>query len=182
MSPRVLLVALLVVSTAAFVVGVSIERSNGDTHDETAATAEFSEAAESGEERAGEAGEGGASEGEEAHAESTPGETEEDEAEETPLGVDLEATPFVVLAAAFSIALAIAVWLRPAWGPLLAAVAIAMIVFAALDAREVIHQLDEDNTGLALLAGIVAALHLAAAGVALRMGRSLPAPAGDAPA
>lgn len=180
MSPRIFLVALLVASTAAFVVGVSVERSDGDTHGETAATAESREAAESGEEHAGEAGEGGATEEEEAHAESTPGETDEGEGEETLLGVDLDATPFVALAAAFSIALAFAVWLRPAWGLLLATVAIAMIVFAALDAREVLHQLDEENTGLAVLAGMVAALHLAAAGVALLMGRPLPAPGGEA--
>jgi uncharacterized membrane protein len=88
------------------------------------------------------------------------------------LGVDLEATPFVVLAAAFSLGLALAVWLRPEWRLLLALVAAAMVVFAALDVREVVHQLDEDNGGLAMLAGVVAALHLAAALVALSMGRS----------
>jgi hypothetical protein len=47
-----------------------------------------------------------------------------------------------------------------------------MVVFAVLDLREVVHQLDEDNGGLAVLAGVVAALHLAAAAVALWMGRS----------
>ena len=51
-----------------------------------------------------------------------------------------------------------------------------MVVFAALDVREVIHQLDEDNGGLALLAGVVAGLHLAAAAVALGMWRT---PAGS---
>jgi phage I-like protein len=35
--------------------------------------------------------------------------------------------------------------------------------FAVLDAAEVAHQLDEDHTGLALLAGLIAALHAAAA-------------------
>lgn len=53
-----------------------------------------------------------------------------------------------------------------------------MAVFAALDVREVIHQLDEDNGGLALLAGAVAGLHLAAAAVAMLIRR---APAGPPP-
>jgi hypothetical protein len=41
-----------------------------------------------------------------------------------------------------------------------------MALFAALDVREVFHQLDEDKTGLATLAVLVAAVHLAAAGLA----------------
>ena len=36
----------------------------------------------------------------------------------------------------------------------------------AVDANEVFHQLDDDETGIALLAGLVAMLHLAAAGLA----------------
>ena len=76
--------------------------------------------------------------------------------------------------------LALGVWLRPAWGLLLAVVFVVMVGFAALDVREVFHQLDEDDRGLALLAGVVAALHLAAAGVALLMGRAASSPAGDA--
>jgi hypothetical protein len=47
-----------------------------------------------------------------------------------------------------------------------------MVVFAALDVREVVHQLDESKGGLALLAGVVAVCHLAAAAVAALMGRS----------
>ena len=46
-----------------------------------------------------------------------------------------------------------------------------MVAFAVLDVREVVHQLDEDNGGLALLAGVVAALHLGAAAVALALAR-----------
>ena len=68
--------------------------------------------------------------------------------------------------------LALAVWLRPEWRLLIGLVVAAMVVFAVLDLREVVHQLDEDNGGLAVLAGVVAALHLAAAAVALWMGRS----------
>jgi hypothetical protein len=54
------------------------------------------------------------------------------------------------------------------------------VAFAALDVREVFHQADEDDGGLALLAGVVAALHLAAAALALRMRRATSAPAGGA--
>jgi hypothetical protein len=57
-----------------------------------------------------------------------------------------------------------------------------MVAFAALDVREVFHQIDEDDGGLALLAGVVAALHLVAAGVALLMRRLSSSTAGDAAA
>ena len=53
--------------------------------------------------------------------------------------------------------------------PLLAFVAVVMFAFAALDVREVVHQAGIDETGLAVLAGVVAALHLAAAAVAVVM-------------
>jgi hypothetical protein len=86
----------------------------------------------------------------------------------------------VALAAAFSIVLAIAVWVRPRWALLLVAVAFAMVVFSALDVREVVHQLDESNGGLAVLAGLVAVCHLAAAAVAGLMGRSASLAAGGA--
>jgi hypothetical protein len=157
---RTLLVALLVVSTAAFVVGVSIERSSAETHTEPAPSAE-----------SGEAGEGGAE-----HAEAVP---EADEREsESFFGLDYEATPFVALAAAVSLALAAAVWLRPRWALLLAAVAVAMVLFAGLDVREVVHQLDESNGALAVLAGVVAVCHLAAGALAALLGRFVSAAGG----
>jgi hypothetical protein len=46
---------------------------------------------------------------------------------------------------------------------------VAMLAFAALDVREVFHQGDINESGLAVLAGAVAALHLAAAAVAAAM-------------
>lgn len=166
MQPRLLLVLLLVASTALFVVGVSIEKSSGETRDEPSAAA----AEQGGGEESGEAGESQA----EASA------AEESEEDETLLGIDLEATPLVALAAAASLALALAVWLRPGWALLLAGVVVVMVAFAALDVREVFQKLDEDEGGLALLAGVVAALHLAAAGVALLMRRASSSPAGEA--
>jgi hypothetical protein len=65
-----------------------------------------------------------------------------------------------------SLALAAAAFARPRAVTLLALVGVAMLAFAALDVREVVHQLDEHARGLALLAGTVAALHLAAAAAA----------------
>ena len=40
------------------------------------------------------------------------------------------------------------------------------LVFAAGDGRELVHQLDESNTGLAAVAAILLVLHLAVAGIA----------------
>jgi hypothetical protein len=190
MQPRLLLVLLLVAATALLVVGVSVEKSSGDTHEESGAAAteqasgdehaeESGEGAESGEEgESGEASEAGEAGG--GHAESAAGQASEED--ETLLGTDLEATGFVALAAVVSLALALALWLRPGWAQLLAVVVVVMVAFAALDVREVFHQIDEDDGGLALLAGVVAALHLVAAGVALLMRRLSSSPAGDAAA
>jgi Flp pilus assembly protein TadB len=92
-------------------------------------------------------------------------------AELKPLGIDIESAPFIALAAAASLLLALGAWLRPRWVLLLVGIALAMLVFAALDVREVFHQSDESRTGLAVLAGFVALLHLGAAAVAGSMGR-----------
>jgi NO-binding membrane sensor protein with MHYT domain len=55
------------------------------------------------------------------------------------------------------------VWTRPQSLLVLGVVGAAMVLFAALDVREVFHQVDESRAGLAVLAGAVAALHLGAA-------------------
>ena len=68
---------------------------------------------------------------------------------------------------------------------MLGVVAAAMLVFAALDVREVFHQVDESRTGLAVLAGVVAALHLGAAtaiGLLARGDGRLTGPGGTMPA
>ena len=105
MSPlRWTLVALLVASTALFAVGVIAERSSKDTHTEPAAAHAEEPGGESGE-PAGAHGEGGGSEattsGETGHVEPA---TEHDERERL-LGVDVESTPLVVLAALAGLAL-----------------------------------------------------------------------------
>lgn len=159
MAARHMLAIVIVAATAAFVTGVSIERSNGDTHQEETATPTD------------------AGESEEAHAEESverAASAEEESEDERVLGVDLEATPFVVLAAIGSLTFAAAAWLRPEVRRLLLVTALAMLAFAVLDLREVVHQVDESDTGLAVLAGVVAFLHLVAAAVAAGMSRRAP--------
>jgi hypothetical protein len=150
MKNRALLVGLIVLATIGFVVGVSIEKSN--EHHEPATATSVSEAghAESG--------------GEGRHSETGVGHSEF-----KPLGINLESTPLIVLAALGSVVLAAAAWLRSRWLAALALTFLAMGVFAALDIAEVVHQSDVDETGLAVLAAFVALLHFAAAFVALRM-------------
>ena len=87
------------------------------------------------------------------------------------LGTDPESTPLVVLAIVASLLLAAGCWFRPEWRWLLVVTAFAMAAFAVLDLREVIHQLDESDTGLASVAGVVATLHVAAAVTAVILAR-----------
>lgn len=171
---RVALVTLIVLATGAFVVGVALERGAEDSHQE-ASKATHAESTESGAAHK-ETGEGEAAQketGEAVHSgegETGPARATEEssggESDATLLGVNLESIPLVILVALASLALAAAVWLRPHLGLLLGLVAAAMLVFAAVDVRELTHQLDESREGLALLVAVVAALHLAAAAVA----------------
>lgn len=168
------LVALLVASTVLFAVGVIAERSDNDTHLGSAA-AQIEETEEAAGEPEGvheESGEPGA--GEEGHVE-TAGETHADE-DETVLGVDVESTPLVVLAVLAGLGLAALAATR--FGRVrgfLLAVAVIALGWAALDVREVIHQLDESRTGVAVVAILVAVLHLAVAAVSGRLARQPPA-------
>jgi hypothetical protein len=54
-----------------------------------------------------------------------------------------------------------------------------MLVFAALDVRELVHQIDESKGGLAVLAGVVAVCHLAAALAGLTGRSATPAGGGS---
>jgi hypothetical protein len=144
-----LLVVLVVAATALFVAGVAAERARGETGRAPVAHHTETEGGETG----GEAAEGG-------------------HASESVAGVNAESWPLVALAAAASLALAAAVWRRPGWRLALALTAGAMALFALLDVREVAHQLAESAVGLAVVAAAVAALHGAAAAVAVMMYRS----------
>jgi hypothetical protein len=163
-----LLVAFIVAATAAFVVGVALER-----HETVESP--FQRAAGAGTpSRTGESGESG-----EQHSESgeskPPGETAAHteagghvESSEKLLGVDPESTGLVAVAVVTSLLLAAAVRWRGGSPLVLAVVAVAMAAFTALDVGEVVHQVNESRTGLAVVAGAVAVLHVTAAVVAGR--------------
>jgi hypothetical protein len=153
---RKLLVSLIVLSTVAFAVGAIVEHSSGEpAHDQGGGAVEGS----------GEAGEGG---GEVAPVSKG---SEEPNGEETLFGTDPESTPLIVLAIVASLLLAAGCWFRPEWRWMLVVTAFAMAAFAVLDLREVIHQLEESDTGLAFVAGAVATLHVAAAVTAVVLAR-----------
>ena len=146
---RGLLVVLLVLSTALFAAGVIAERASGDEHAGTPAGEEVQ--AHTGEESA-------------THSEE-PGEENE-----AVLGIDLESTPLVVLAVVVGLVAAALAATRYGTVPgFLGAVAVVALAWAVLDVREVFHQLDESQTGIAIVAAVVAALHLGVAAVSGRL-------------
>jgi hypothetical protein len=187
---RAWLVGLIVLATIGFVIGTSIERHNS-SHESAAqlraegAASKSAAPREGGESPATHAAERGNKKSTEgAAAPKEGGESAATHATETrsalkteshkelrPLGVNIEAVPFIVLAALASLALAALGWARPRWLLGLAMVATAMIVFGALDVREAFHQSDENQTGLVILAAVIAALHVGAAGTAAAMAR-----------
>ncbi len=178
MSLRGILVGLIVLATAGFVVGTTLERTSGENQHESAATLKAEGKTTDAHTSEGKAtsGEGGESPATHAAATGASGATRrptsaKHHAELRPLGVNIEAVPFVTLAALASLGLGLAAYFRPRWTLLLLGVAAATLVFALLDVREVAHQSDENRTGLAVLAGAIAAAHLAAAAVAGAMAR-----------
>lgn len=153
------LVALLAVSTVLFAVGVIAERSEAPEAAQTEAA---------GGEAAGTREGAGAAESEEGNAEPASDETSSEQ--ERVLGIDLESTALVVLAVLAGLGLAALTATR--FGRLrgfLLPVALVTLAWAALDLREVVDQLDESRTGVALAATMVAVLHLAAAAVSARL-------------
>jgi hypothetical protein len=170
---RALLVALLVLSTALFAIGVVAERSDTSGHVESAAQ----HARETGE---------------------SPGESESDERQASPaahdehetlLGIDVESTPLIILAVIAGLGLALLAASAPGRRPaVLFTIAVVMLAWAALDVREVVHQINESRTGLAILAIAVTLLHLAAAALATllaargRAGAGSPSRPGTMPA
>ena len=184
---RAAIVALIVLATSGFVVGTTIERNSAGTHREGPAAARSEGGSSARHSETGEHATG--RHGSEGGAENAPGGAETGSADRhpelKPLGVDIEAVPFIVLAAVASLALAGGVWLRPRSLAVLGVVVAAMLLFAVLDVREVFHQTDESRIGLAVLAAVVAALHLAAAaatGVLARREQRPASPAGTVPA
>lgn len=159
------ILALLIVAAAIlFAIGAGLEKSDSHVEGGTEPAAHV---------ESGEALEEGGSEAGEVHVESSSENAGSDEGE-TLLGVDLESTPLIVLAVLLPLGLAAAVWLRPDVAALLLLVAAAMLIFASLDIREVVHQLDESNTDIAVIAAVVALLHGAAAVLAVSLLRQRP--------
>ena len=153
---RLIVALLLVISAVLFAVGTTIERSGGDAHDGTALSSSESEGESSHADEGGETDESSADEAE--HTENS----------EEIAGVDPESWPLVGLAIAISLALAAGVyWRQGRW--FVAAFGFG-ILFAAADTRELVHQLDESETTVATIAGILIALHLL---VALAAGTAL---------
>ncbi len=159
-----LFVTLLLAAAAAFVIGVAVERDQG--HAESAhSQSPVPSAGEAG--NHSEAGEGGShSEAGEHGSEPTEnGEasrTGEHDSDESVLGIDPESNAAVTTAVLISVLLAAVVWRWPVLPTLLAG-AVFCLAAAAFDIREVAHQTAEGRTGVAVLAALVAALHVAAA-------------------
>lgn len=184
-------VVLLLLASALLVVGVVVEQ--GQTHTETSATpsatsGERHESTESGE--VGEAGESGGhaeagepAQGTEAGAETHAPGTAEAGQDEAILGVNPESTPVVGVAVLLALILVAAVWWRPN-RVVLALAVLYCLGAAALDVREVAHQMTEDQSGIAALATGVLLLHLVAAAVAVAafIARRQGAQTGSAPA
>ena len=163
MGLRALLVALIVAATATFVVGVSIERGDEAAHHDAAG-----EAAAPSDEHQQPGGEAERS----TRRASPPTRCRASRSHMPNCGRSASTSRrgrSSLAAALASLALAAGAWLRPRRTALLTLVALAMLAFAVLDVREVLHQADIDESGLAILAGAVAALHLAAAFVAAAM-------------
>ncbi len=180
-SARWLTVILLILSAAAFTTGAIVERATTTESRAAPATADRQATATAAADGGHDSGEPGATappsaappsaaatgdHGESATRGETSGESGGAGHAETLLGVNPEAIPLVAAAVLLSLVLAAAVLgVRSRW--LLPGVAVIMVAFAALDIREITHQVNESRPGLAALAAAVALLHLLAAASAL---------------
>jgi hypothetical protein len=152
--------------TAPFLVGVLAERGANDTHDEAAAVVRNSEPINATHNEASEAGEAGHPEDDEEQRAGTSPDSEGRE-DATLLGIDPESTPLIVIAVLAGLALAVLTATPVGTNrPFLLLVVAAAVLWAALDVRELVHQIDESRAGIAALAATVAVLHLAAAAIA----------------
>jgi hypothetical protein len=156
---RLALVIAILVSAALFAIGSAIERNQGDEHPgEARAAAPAASETEGG-----------------AHSESgesaeTGGETHSESSEEI-FGINPESTGLVITAIVAAVLLALAVWLLPLPIVLLAVIGFG-VVFAVLDVREVVHQVNESREGLVIVAAVLALIHALVAALALIVWRS----------
>ena len=137
---------IMLLATAAFVIGETIEKNQGRS-ESSVEQAHSGEASETHEQ----------TEGVESGSQS--------ETSESIGGIDIESTPIIVLGVAVSLALigAVLKWPRP---EVYAIAAVFCLGFALLDGTELAHQLDENSGTVATFAGLALALHLGAAAVA----------------
>jgi len=148
---RAALVVLLVGSGLLFAIGSTIERHQHHAEHHSTTGTSSAESGTSGE-SGGESGSGESAK---------PVETSHGETGATILGVNTESVALTVIAVVASLVLALVVWLG-SWPRLvLLGVAGFGLVFAAGDGRELVHQLNESNAGLAAIAAILIGLHLA---------------------
>ena len=159
------LVVLLIGSAILFLVGSTIERNN--RHHETTA-------AKSSESSGGEKSKSGESGGEGSKPTESHATTASREVGATILGINTESLALSIVAVLLSFVLAGMVWLG-GWPRLVLLAVLGFgLVFAAGDGRELVHQLDESNNGLASVAAILLVLHLTVAGLAAAMLRPRP--------
>src|SRR5438093_12229060 len=151
---RAALVLLLVSSGLLFAIGSTIERHqhHSEPHPSAAASTESSSGVTGNESGSGESA---------THVEQGKG-----EAGAKILGVNTESVALMIVAVVASLLLALAVWLGRWPRPLLLLVVGFGLVFAAGDGRELVHQLNESNAGIAAIAAILIGLHLAVAALA----------------
>ena len=164
---------LLVLATVVLVIGAIAERSvSGEASEprpSTALTASNNEppgeASEEGTEghEAGKVAEGAQEEARPDEAEEPH--TEANETSETIVGINPESTAAVTAAVTLSLLLAAALYF---WGtnPTLIVAGVFALLFAALDLREVAHQLSEGRSGLVVVALLATVLHAGTAVVA----------------
>jgi hypothetical protein len=155
---NLLIAVLLAAATVFFVVGAFAERS---TETDTHASTPSGHVEGGGETPAEHATEGG---GGESSPESS-GESSGEHVEYRPLGVDLESTTLIVIAAIVSFALAGLVAFRMTRA-VLVGVVVLCAVFVVFEILEVFHQADVDEIGLLLLALAACVLHVSAGAVA----------------
>jgi hypothetical protein len=158
---RIVAALALVLGAALFALGVARERSGGESQEIPVASSPHEEGAEHMEGGMGDE-----------HATALPESGRHVEPDAVLFGIDLESTPFVVAAVVVSIAVAAALVWMPSVAVLLVVMASA-VAFAIADIREVVKQVDENNGGIAAIAGFVCALHVAAAILAVAAWRRL---------
>jgi hypothetical protein len=156
-------VLLLVSSAVLFAAGAAVERH----HDEGGTPAVQETHAEGGSSEEGSSEEGGEGHTGEAPAVGSSAEV----SSEKLLGIDPEAPWVVVTGVALSIALAVGIWVLRRRMILGLAIAFGLVL-AALDVRELVHQLQESRPSLIAVASILAVLHVLVAATAVLLLRS----------